>query len=67
MADSTQHCPGLESHKSLKSLICKCDSCGAEKEIFSDELNREHRCDECGAVVDFKKCQVDGQAGGVKP
>jgi uncharacterized protein (DUF983 family) len=67
MVDSTQHCPGLQAHKALKSLMCKCDSCGAEKEIFSDELDRQHHCDACGAALDVSRSRIDGQAGGVTP
>lgn len=67
MSDSTQHCPGLQSNKNLKSFVCACDTCGEKKEIFSDEMDREHLCGSCGAVLDFSKCQLDGQAGGVMP
>jgi hypothetical protein len=67
MTDSTQHCPGLQTAKTLKSLMCKCESCGAEKEIFSDELDRPQKCDGCGVVLDVKKCRIDAQAGGVAP
>lgn len=67
MTDTTQHCPGYQPNKSLKSFVCKCDKCGAEKEIFSDEMDREHFCGACGAKLDFSKCQLDGQAGGVTP
>ncbi len=67
MTDSTQHCPGLETHKTLKSLMCKCDKCGAENEIFSDETNRPHKCDECGAVLDVSRCRIDGQADRIAP
>ena len=38
------HCPGFEANKSLSSFKCKCPSCGAEKEIFSDEFDRPHTC-----------------------
>jgi rubredoxin len=37
-----QHCPGYEQFKHLKSFSCKCPSCGEEKEIFSDELEKKH-------------------------
>lgn len=46
--------------------MCKCAACGKEKEIFSDEMNREQLCS-CGAKLDFSKCRVDGQAGSVAP
>jgi ribosomal protein S27E len=45
----------------------KCESCGTEKEIFSDELDRPQKCDGCGAALDVKKCRIDAQAGGVAP
>jgi hypothetical protein len=66
MTDAPQHCPGFQANKNLKSFMCKCDSCGKEKEIFSDEMDREQLC-ACGAKLDFSKCQVDGQAGSVAP
>lgn len=66
MTDSTQHCPGYEANKNLKSFKCKCGVCGLENEIFSDEMDRTHKCS-CGAKLDFSKCQMDGQAGHVTP
>ncbi len=57
-----QHCPGFQSHKSLKSFTCKCPQCGAAKEIFSDEFNKEHRCEKCGQPIDFTQCTLDGAA-----
>jgi uncharacterized protein (DUF983 family) len=54
-----QHCPGFESHKHLKSFICKCPACGEEKEIFSDEFNKEHKCAGCGKPIDFAQCTLD--------
>ena len=47
MSNSDQHCPGFESHKHLQSFICNCPACGAQKEIFSDEFDKEHLCDKC--------------------
>jgi hypothetical protein len=35
-----QHCPGYEQFKHLKSFTCKCPGCGEEKEIFSDEFEK---------------------------
>lgn len=67
MTDTSQHCPGYQSHKNLKSFICKCDACGLEKEIFSDEMDRAQTCSACGAKLDVSKCQVEGQAGSVAP
>jgi hypothetical protein len=66
MTDAPQHCPGFQANKNLKSFMCKCEACGKEKEIFSDEMNREQFC-ACGAKLDFSKCQVDGQASSVAP
>lgn len=57
-----QHCPGFESHKHLKSFTCKCPQCGSIKEIFSDEFNKEHRCDKCGQPIDFSQCTLEGAA-----
>jgi hypothetical protein len=36
-----QHCPGYEKFKELSSFLWACPHCGAEKEIFSDEFDRE--------------------------
>lgn len=57
-----QHCPGFENFKHLKSFICTCTNCGAQKEIFSDEFNKSHKCDDCGQEIDFSQCKLDGQA-----
>ncbi|MBC8316914.1 MAG: hypothetical protein H8E41_03345 [Desulfobulbaceae bacterium] len=56
------HCPGFESFKNLKSFICKCSSCGAEKEIFSDEFKLKHKCVKCHQPIDFQSCEY--YAGG---
>ncbi len=50
------HCPGFETFKNLEVFICKCPQCGTEKEIFSDEFNREHICRKCRQPIDFKQC-----------
>lgn len=57
--NTTQHCPGMEDIKNLKSYICKCPNCGKEKEIFSDELNRKHTCSGCNKELDISQCQVE--------
>jgi hypothetical protein len=51
-----QHCPGLQDLKNLKAFICKCPNCDKEKEIFSDEFDREHTCSGCGKPIDFTEC-----------
>lgn len=56
MNTPTSHCPGFESFRSLKSFTCICSQCGAEKEIFSDEFDREHLCGQCRQKIDFAKC-----------
>jgi len=53
-----KHCPGFEEFKELKSFICKCPNCGAEKEIFSDEFDKPHICKKCGGKIDFSKCRL---------
>lgn len=58
-----QHCPGFHDFKNLKVFKCRCPECGAEKEIFSDEFDREHICAKCGKKIDFTQCTLDGQAG----
>lgn len=55
-----QHCPGFEANKHLKSFSCKCPNCGAEKEIFSDEFDKEHVCKSCGEKIDFTQCTLEG-------
>lgn len=59
------HCPGFERFKDLKSFLCKCQSCGAEIEIFSDEFERERNCKTCHQKIDFTKCEYYG--GGEDP
>ena len=41
-------CPGQDMRK-LKVSLLKCPECGAEVEIFSDELRA--KCQKCGAQV----------------
>lgn len=55
-----RHCPGFEANKSLQSFVCKCPKCGKEKEIFSDEFDKEHYCNGCGEKIDFTKCTLEG-------
>ena len=57
-----QHCPGFEAFKPIEAFTCKCLQCGTEKEIFSDELAREHTCRKCQQVIDFTKCAWSGGA-----
>ncbi len=67
MNTPSSHCPGFESFKNLKSFVCKCNHCGAEKEIFSDEFDRTHVCKECGKTMDFKQCTYTGGAADSSP
>jgi len=53
------HCPGFESLKTLSSFICRCPECGKEREIFSDEFDREHVCKGCGKKIDFSRCKLE--------
>ncbi len=62
-----QHCPGMQELKNLRSFVCKCPECGKEKEIFSDEFNREHTCSGCGKPIDFTKCSIESEARTVGP
>jgi uncharacterized protein (DUF983 family) len=62
MEKTPQHCPGFEQFKNLQSFKCKCPECGQEKEIFSDEFDRPHKCDGCGKPIDFAQCTLDGSA-----
>ncbi len=57
-----KHCPGFESFKTLQSLMCKCDNCGGEVEIFSDEFDKTHKCHACNQQIDFTKCTFDAGA-----
>ncbi len=57
-----KHCPGYEQFKNLKSFMCKCPGCSAEKEIFSDEFDKKHKCDACGKEIDFTQCTLDSEA-----
>jgi len=67
MPTTPQHCPGYAQFKNLKSFMCKCPQCSAEKEIFSDEFGRTHRCSGCGKEIDFTQCTLAGEAGSVTP
>ncbi len=57
-----RHCPGFQDLKHLKSFSCKCPNCNAEKEIFSDELDKSHTCSECGKQIDFTQCTLEAGA-----
>ena len=61
------HCPGMESFKNLKSFVCKCPACGKEKEIFSDEFNKEHKCSGCGEYIDFTQCKLEASGEAPSP
>ncbi|MEW6351078.1 MAG: hypothetical protein AB1646_18630 [Thermodesulfobacteriota bacterium] len=54
-----QHCPGFETHKELRSFMCKCPKCGGEKEIFSDEFEKTHNCPKCKEPIDFTQCKME--------
>jgi ribosomal protein S27E len=62
-----QHCPGFEQFKGLQSFTCKCPECGKEKEVFSDEFNKQHSCAQCGKPIDFSKCSLDAGGGKSDP
>jgi ribosomal protein S27E len=59
---SSTHCPGFNDLQNLKAFVCKCPDCGKEKEIFSDEVNRPHKCSGCGKELDISKCTVEAEA-----
>jgi hypothetical protein len=67
MPTTPQHCPGFTSFKNLKAFTCKCQECGKEKEIFSDEFDRPHLCSECGKEIDFTQCELVGEAKSSEP
>ncbi len=48
-------CPGNELNKTLVTIDLKCAECGAVKEIFSDEKDKNHKCAECGKELDVPK------------
>jgi len=58
-ASTPAHCPGFQDLRNLSSFTCRCPECGKEKEIFSDEFNRTHRCSGCGNIIDFTKCSIE--------
>ncbi len=58
-----KHCPGFDGLKSLSSFYCNCPECGTEREIFSDEFDKQHFCKSCGKQIDFTKCELTGEAG----
>lgn len=51
MTEATR-CPGNELNKNLQVYNVKCAKCGADNEIFADELNKKHKCTKCGADLD---------------
>jgi uncharacterized protein (DUF983 family) len=57
-----QHCPGFQQFKHLKSFSCKCPKCGKSKEIFSDEFDKNHKCEACEQEIDFTQCTLEGGA-----
>lgn len=59
MPTTPQHCPGWEQFKNLKSFVCKCPECGTEKEIFSDEFDKNHKCPGCNKDIDFNQCEYE--------
>ena len=62
-------CPGLEQLKNLESFTCKC-KCGALIEVFSDELEKKHKCARCGNEMDFSKmaaCELEMQGHTLNP
>lgn len=67
ISSTPKHCPGFQQFKNLKTFMCKCNHCGAAKEIFSDEFDRPHTCQGCGQEFDFSQCAIDGQAGSTEP
>ena len=62
-----QHCPGYADFKNLKAFICKCQKCGQEKEIFSDEFDKAHTCSGCGEAIDFTACEIEGEGKSISP
>jgi len=56
------HCPGFETFRHLSAFLCRCPECGKEKEIFSDEFNRQHTCAQCGQPIDFSRCGISAAA-----
>jgi len=53
------HCPGDEKFKNLQSYTCKCPQCGAEQELFSDEIEKKRTCKQCGGNFDPKSCTLE--------
>ncbi len=49
---SSQHCPGFEANKSISEITVKCPHCGQEKQLFSDELDKQTTCTGCGKSFD---------------
>jgi len=59
MTTTQEHCPGFQAHKYLKVFKCSCPECDKEIEIFSDEIDKTHKCDGCGTAVDIAKCDLE--------
>ncbi len=46
------HCPGFEQFRYLKSTSFICPICNKEEEIFSDEIEKAHKCSGCQNTTD---------------
>jgi uncharacterized protein (DUF983 family) len=53
------HCPGFESNKTLKEVKVRCPVCKKEWEVFSDELEKTVKCQQCGGLMELKKNTVE--------
>jgi len=51
----------------LKVVTCKCAKCGEEKEIFSDEFDKQHVCKGCNEPIDFTHCTIEGEGKSISP
>lgn len=42
-----ERCPGNDQQKSFTIINVTCHACGEINEVYSDELNKKHKCDKC--------------------
>ena len=59
MNTTVEHCPGFQTNKYLKMVTCHCPQCEKEIEIFSDEVDKVHRCEGCGSRVDLSGIKLE--------
>jgi len=45
--------------KTVKFFVCACSQCGNKQEIFADEINQTHTCNQCAGKINFDECSYE--------